>query len=67
MENVGIFYVHLVYFTAIGIFCGHLVYFFRFGALCTIKIWQPWLHNRCQCQCLACRKRKKRTYFDKHS
>jgi hypothetical protein len=34
MENVGIFYIHLVYFTAIGnilwpfgIFCGHLVYF----------------------------------------
>jgi hypothetical protein len=37
MENVGIFYVHLVCFTAIGnilwslgIFCGHLVYFSPF-------------------------------------
>jgi hypothetical protein len=34
MENLGIFYDHLVYFTAIGnmlwpfgVFCGHLVYF----------------------------------------
>jgi hypothetical protein len=34
MENIGIFYGHLVYFTAMwyslrpfGIFCGHLVYF----------------------------------------
>jgi hypothetical protein len=34
MENVGVFYVHLVYFTSFGnilcpfgIFCGHLVYF----------------------------------------
>jgi hypothetical protein len=34
MENLGIFYDHLVYFTAIenisgpfGIFCGNLVYF----------------------------------------
>jgi hypothetical protein len=38
MENVGMFYDHLEYFTAIwynlgpfGIFCSHLVYFFRFG------------------------------------
>jgi hypothetical protein len=27
MEDVGIFYGHLVYFTAIGVFCGHLIYF----------------------------------------
>jgi hypothetical protein len=34
MKNLGIFYDHLVYFTAIGnilwpfgIFCGHLLYF----------------------------------------
>jgi hypothetical protein len=27
MENLGIFYNHLVYFTAINIFYGHLVYF----------------------------------------
>jgi hypothetical protein len=40
MKNLGIFYDHLVYFTAIGnnlwpfgIFCGHLVYFSRFGML----------------------------------
>jgi hypothetical protein len=38
MENLEIFYDHLVYFTAIGnglcpfgIFCGHLVYFPCFG------------------------------------
>jgi hypothetical protein len=42
MENVGIFYDHLAYFTAIGniswpfgIFSGHLVYFVP------RKIWQP--------------------------
>jgi hypothetical protein len=40
MENLGIFYDHLVYFTAIGnilwpfgIFCGNLVYFSPFGIL----------------------------------
>jgi hypothetical protein len=38
MENVGLFYDHLEYFTAIwynlwpfGIVCGHLVYFSHFG------------------------------------
>jgi hypothetical protein len=38
MENVGIYYDHLEYFTAIWynlwpfvINCGHLVYFFHFG------------------------------------
>jgi hypothetical protein len=38
MENVSLFYGHLVYFTAIwyilrpfGIFYGHLVYFWQFG------------------------------------
>jgi hypothetical protein len=38
MENVGIFYDHLEYFTAIwynlwpfGKVCRHLVYFFQFG------------------------------------
>jgi hypothetical protein len=38
MENLGIFYDHLFYFTAIGnilwpfgIFCGNLVYFWYFG------------------------------------
>jgi hypothetical protein len=48
MENLGIFYDHLYYFTAIGnilwpfcIFCGNLIYIFSlFGPR---KIWQPWL------------------------
>jgi hypothetical protein len=50
MENVGIFYVHLVYFTAIGnilwpfgMFCDHLVYFPLFWYVVPRKIWQPWL------------------------
>jgi hypothetical protein len=49
MENLGIFYDHLVYFTAIGnillpfsIFCGHLVYFSPFWYFVPRKIWQPW-------------------------
>jgi hypothetical protein len=52
MENVGIFYVHVVYFTAIwytlwtfGIFCGNLVYFVvyfsRFGMLYKEKSGNP--------------------------
>jgi hypothetical protein len=57
-ENLGIFYVHLVYFTAIGnilgtaignilwpfgIFCGNLVYFPRFGILDQGKSGNPGL------------------------
>jgi hypothetical protein len=49
MENIGIFYDHLVYFTAIGnilwpfhLFCGHLVYFPPFWYFVPRKIWQPW-------------------------
>jgi hypothetical protein len=49
MENVGIFYDHLQYFTAIwyillpiGTVCGNLVYFSRFGMFGRRKIWQPW-------------------------
>jgi hypothetical protein len=49
MENVGIFYVNLVYFTAIGnifwtfgIFCDNLVYFPPFWYVVPRKIWQPW-------------------------
>jgi hypothetical protein len=45
---IGIFYDHLVYFTAIGnilwpfgMFCSHLVYFPRFGIIYIRKIWQP--------------------------
>jgi hypothetical protein len=44
MENLGIFYDHLVYFTAIGnivwpfgIVCGHLVYFLPVLVFCTKK------------------------------
>jgi hypothetical protein len=54
-KDVGIFYGHLVYFTAIwsislafGIFYGHLVYFvahfgkfFPFWFVVPRKIWQP--------------------------
>jgi hypothetical protein len=50
MENVGIFYDHLRYFTAIlynlwpfGIVCGHLEYFSHFGMFRPRKIWQPCL------------------------
>jgi hypothetical protein len=49
MENLDIFYDHLVYFTAIEnilwpfvIFCGHLVYFSPFWYFVSRKIWQPW-------------------------
>jgi hypothetical protein len=49
MENLGIFYDHLVYFTAIGkilwpfgIFCGHSVYLSPFWYFVPRKIWQPW-------------------------
>jgi hypothetical protein len=50
MKNLGIFYDHLVYFTAIGniyyghyvgIFCGDLVYFPPFWYLVPRIIWQP--------------------------
>jgi hypothetical protein len=48
MENLGIFYDHLVYFTAnenslrpFGIFCGNLVYFSRFGILDQEKSGNP--------------------------
>jgi hypothetical protein len=49
MENLGIFYEHLVYFTAIGnilwpfgIFPGYLVCFSPFWYFGPRKIWQPW-------------------------
>jgi hypothetical protein len=48
MKNLGIFYNHLVYFTAIGntlwpfgTFCGNLVYFSRFGILDQEKSGNP--------------------------
>jgi hypothetical protein len=50
VENLGTFYYHLVYFTAIknillpfGMFCGHLVYFPPFWYFVPRKIWQPWV------------------------
>jgi hypothetical protein len=50
MENVGIFYDHLEYFTAIWynlwpfgiVYCHVLVYFSKFGMFGPRKIWQPW-------------------------
>jgi hypothetical protein len=54
MEDVGEFYVHSVYFTAIchilwpfGIFSGYLVYFFWFWSAVARKIWQPWSTVHC--------------------
>jgi hypothetical protein len=48
MEDVGIFWGHSVYFTAIqyvlwtyGVFCGNLVYFSLFWYVVPRKIWQP--------------------------
>jgi hypothetical protein len=48
MENLGIFYDHLVDFAVIGrnlwpfgIFCGNLVYFPRFGILDQVKSGNP--------------------------
>jgi hypothetical protein len=48
MENLGIFYDNVVYFTAIGnilwpfgIFCGHLEYFPHFGILYQEKSGNP--------------------------
>jgi hypothetical protein len=50
MENFGIFYDHLEYFTAIWYYlwpfskaCGNLEYFRRFGMFGPRKIWQPCL------------------------
>jgi hypothetical protein len=47
-KNLGIFYDHLVHFTAIenilwpfGIFCGHSVYFSPFWYFVPRIIWQP--------------------------
>jgi hypothetical protein len=37
MENIGIFYDHLVYFTALEIFCGNLAYFSLFWYFGTKK------------------------------
>jgi hypothetical protein len=65
MENLGIFYDHLVYFTAIGnillpfgIFCGNWVYFSPSWYFGPRKIWQPWIgldvkKKSCVCMCRA--------------
>jgi hypothetical protein len=52
MENVGIFYDHSEYFTAIwynlwpfDIVCGHLVCHSQFIMLGPRKIWQPWFQE----------------------
>jgi hypothetical protein len=49
MENVGIFYDHLEYFTSIwynlwqfGIVCDHLINVYPFGMFGPRKIWQTW-------------------------
>jgi hypothetical protein len=49
MEDVGIFYEHLVHFTVFcyilwtfGIVHGNLVYFSPFWYFIPRKIWQPW-------------------------
>jgi hypothetical protein len=49
MEDVGIFYGHLVYFTDFGFFYGYLVYISPFWYVVQRKIWQP-----CQRQWLSC-------------
>jgi hypothetical protein len=41
MENVGMFYGYLEYFTDMGIFCVDLVYFPRFGMLYREKSGNP--------------------------
>jgi hypothetical protein len=54
MENLGIFYDHLLYFRAIGnilwpfvILCGDLVYFPRFGILDQEKSGNPGARSCC--------------------
>jgi hypothetical protein len=49
MKDVGKFYEHLVYITAIsyilwpfGIFCGNFGTFFTVLVSCTKDTWQPW-------------------------
>jgi hypothetical protein len=51
MENVGILYEHMEYFTAIcyhlwpfDIVCGHLEYFSQFGMFGPRNIWQTLIH-----------------------
>jgi hypothetical protein len=64
MEDVGILYGHLVYFTAIwyilctfGLFYSHLVYFFPVLVCCTKKnlatLTSGWPQNRARRLCMA--------------
>jgi hypothetical protein len=43
MENVGVFYVHLAYFTAIWYILPVLVHLNQLWYFVSRKIWQPWL------------------------
>jgi hypothetical protein len=52
MEDVGIFYGHLIHFTVLcyilwtfGTSRGNLVHFFLFWYFVPIKIWQPWFQS----------------------
>jgi hypothetical protein len=60
MEEVGVFYGHLVYFIIFGIFYGHLVYFVviwyiypRFGMLYHEKSGNPDVLAFQACMCVA--------------
>jgi hypothetical protein len=56
LRPFGLFYGHLVHFTAIwsilrpfGIFYDYLEYFFPFWYAAPRKIWQPWQHSKATC------------------
>jgi hypothetical protein len=58
LEDVGIFYGHLVHFTVFcfilwpfGIVRGNLVYYFPFWYFVRRKIWQPWQWLECNHPC----------------
>jgi hypothetical protein len=55
MEDDGILYGHLVYFTAnreilwpFGTFCGHLIFPPPFWYIVQRKLWQPWTRHSCR-------------------
>jgi hypothetical protein len=71
MENVGIFYDHLEYFTAIwynlwlfGVSCGHLVYFFPFWYVLTGKNLATLLRVMILCNCDFCVARRRASRSD---
>jgi hypothetical protein len=58
MEDVGKFYGHFVYFTAIwytlwpfGIICGHFGIHFPFWCVAPRKIWQPCIQHQSHVSC----------------